>query len=70
MIQRCELSLLVVVLRICRQATLLNREGQMSEEPEEVFVGIDLHRHRWHVTVRDGGNCSGRGNASSARFQT
>ncbi len=25
----------------------------MSKEPEDIFVGIDLHRHRWHVTVRD-----------------
>lgn len=26
----------------------------MSEEPKGIFVGVDLHRHRWHVTVRDG----------------
>lgn len=25
----------------------------MSEEKKELFVGIDLHKRRWHVTVRD-----------------
>jgi hypothetical protein len=23
-------------------------------EGEELFVGIDLHKHRWHVTIRTG----------------
>lgn len=25
----------------------------MNEEQRDIFVGIDLHRHRWHVTVRN-----------------
>jgi len=25
----------------------------MSREPEEIFVGVDLHRPRWHVTAKD-----------------
>jgi transposase len=25
----------------------------MSKEQKELFVGIDLHKNRWHVTVRD-----------------
>jgi hypothetical protein len=27
----------------------------MSEEKREIFVGIDLHKRRWHVTVGDVG---------------
>ena len=25
----------------------------MNREQKDIFVGVDLHRHRWHVTVRD-----------------
>ena len=24
----------------------------MSEEKKELFVGIDLHKRRWHVSIR------------------
>ena len=32
--------------------TLLTGGFQMSEEKKELFVGIDLHKRRWHVPVR------------------
>ena len=25
----------------------------MSKEPKDIFMGVDLHKYRWHVTVRD-----------------
>lgn len=25
----------------------------MNKEPKDTFVGVDLHRYRWHVTARD-----------------
>jgi hypothetical protein len=45
--------LLVVVMVTLSRAHYKTGRIEMSEERREIFVGIDLHKRRWHVTVRD-----------------
>jgi len=30
----------------------MNRRKSQMVGGEDLFVGIDLHKHRWHVTIR------------------
>jgi hypothetical protein len=48
------ISLLVVVMVTLSRAHCETGRIEMSEERREIFVGIDLHKRRWHVTLRDG----------------
>jgi hypothetical protein len=45
--------LLVVVWMALSRTHYETGRIEMSEERKEIFVGIDLHKRRWHVTVQD-----------------
>jgi hypothetical protein len=46
-------SLLLVLLVTLGRSRYETGGIKMSKEKKELFVGIDLHKRRWHVTVRD-----------------
>jgi transposase len=47
------ISLLVVLMVTLSRAHYETVSNEMSEEKRGIFVRIDLHKRRWHMTVRD-----------------
>jgi transposase len=37
---------------LTQQEALMKRKAKEISEAEELFVGIDLHKRRWHITIR------------------
>jgi hypothetical protein len=47
------ISLLIVMMLTLSRTHYETGGNEMNEKKREIFVGIDLHKRRWHVTVRD-----------------